>query len=78
MEALLKEQDSQSRTRIEKTKATVGPRIFPSSSWVKKGLNSLGKATSGSCPSQTKIPELDYNAWGYALRAACASCLALK
>jgi uncharacterized membrane protein YccC len=77
MEAILNEPDSQPGTGIQKTKTTVGPRIFPSSSWVKKGLNSLGKATSGSCSSQTKIPELDYNAWGYALRAACASCLAL-
>jgi len=27
--------------------------------------------------SQKKFPQLDYKAWGYALRAACASCLAL-
>ena len=33
--------------------------------------------TSHSQPLQIKFPQLDYKAWGYALRAACASCLAL-
>ena len=36
-----------------------------------------GNTTSHSYRSQTKFPRLDYKAWGYALRAACASCLAL-
>jgi len=36
-----------------------------------------GSTTSHSYRSQTKFPQVDYRAWGYALRAACASCLAL-
>jgi uncharacterized membrane protein YccC len=36
-----------------------------------------GNTTSHSYRSQTKFPQLDYKAWGYALRATCAACLAL-
>jgi uncharacterized membrane protein YccC len=36
-----------------------------------------GNTTSQSYRPETKFPQLDYTAWGYALRAACASCLAL-
>jgi uncharacterized membrane protein YccC len=36
-----------------------------------------GNTTSHSYPLRTNFPQLDYKAWGYALHAGCASCLAL-
>ena len=36
-----------------------------------------GNTTSHSYPLRPNFPQLDYKAWGYALHAGCASCLAL-
>jgi hypothetical protein len=47
----------------------------PSSYWNR--TLERGKTTARSHRAQTKLPKMDYKSWGYALRAACASCLAL-
>lgn len=44
---------------------------------VKKGLQRYGERILGSFPPRISMPAIDYGAWIYALRAACASCLAL-
>jgi uncharacterized membrane protein YccC len=78
MEALLNEQDGKSRPRVEKTKATVGKRIFPASWRVRKRLDRLSQKISDffRC-SRSKFLKMDYRAWIYALRAGCAGSLAL-
>jgi uncharacterized membrane protein YccC len=43
---------------------------------VKKSLERFGKRL-GSFQPRIRMPELDYRAWTYSLRAACAACLAL-
>jgi uncharacterized membrane protein YccC len=44
---------------------------------VKKGLQRHGERILGSFPPRIRMPAIDYGAWIYTLRAACASCLAL-
>ena len=44
---------------------------------VKKCLRRYGERILGSFPPRIRMPAIDYGAWIYTLRAACASCLAL-
>jgi uncharacterized membrane protein YccC len=60
----------------ERRKSVLPNQVCMASSHENRTLE-RGDITSHSYRSQIKFPQLDYKAWGYAVRATCASCLAL-
>ena len=43
---------------------------------VKKSIERYGRRILASFRPRIRLPDIDYSAWTYSLRAACATCLA--
>lgn len=67
----------ESRGVVRSSKSGRAERNVPMCWRVKKGLERYGKRILGSFRPRIRMSEIDYNAWTYSLRAACAACLAL-
>jgi hypothetical protein len=57
-------------------KAGERKRSFPVDCCLKKSIERYGRRILGSFRPQIRLPDIDYSAWTYSLRAACAACLA--
>ena len=51
-------------------------RSFPVDCRLKKSIERYGTRILGSFRPQIRLPDIDYSAWIYSLRAVCAACLA--
>ena len=57
-------------------KAGERKRSFPVDCRLKKSIERYGRRILASFRPRIRLPDIDYSAWTYSLRAACASCLA--
>jgi uncharacterized membrane protein YccC len=57
-------------------KALERKRSFPVDWRVKKSIERYGRRILASFRPRIRLPDIDYSAWTYSLRAACATCLA--
>ena len=77
MEAVLKQNERISRSRYQLHRRPIGGRLLSSSWRTRTRLAGLGEALSKHFWTPLKTSKIDFNAWSYSLRTACAACLAL-
>ena len=77
MEAVLKQNDRISRSRYQLRRRPIGGRLLSPSWRTRTRPAGLVEAISKHFWTQLKTSKIDFNAWSYSLRTACAACLAL-
>jgi hypothetical protein len=77
MEAVLKQGNTISPRRDQPHRRAIGRPLLPRSRRPRIRLDGLVETISKRFGIRLRIPKIDYSAWGYSLRTACAACLAL-
>jgi uncharacterized membrane protein YccC len=77
MEAVLKQNDRISRSRYQLRRRPIGGRLLSPLWRTRTRLAGLSEAISKHFWTPLKTSKIDFNAWSYSLRTACAAFLAL-